>query len=153
MRASLDAHTMQSYPIQQGLWESIDAILFTKAIALAKDIANELNISPQPLIDSLKKEERGKFTIIPDDDTSYQCCALVQRGLTQVRCRYPTLAHNPRLCSAHLSNTLDVPKLPEVQRIITPDSEYILKGKDVLTLNGHQCGILKGSTLTLFEIE
>ena len=144
---------MQSYPIQQGLWESIDAILFTKAIALAKDIAIELNISPQPLIDSLKKEERGKFTIIPDDDTTYQCHALIQHGSLYMRCRYPTLSHNPRLCTAHLNHTPDIPKLPEVERIITSDSEYILKDKSVLTMNGNKCGILKGPTLTLFDIE
>lgn len=144
---------MQSYPIQQGLWESIDAILFTKAIALAKDIALELNTSPQPLIDNLKKEERGKFTIIPDDDTSYQCQALIQRGVTHTRCRYPTLGQTPRLCSAHLNQAFTVPKLQEVRRLVTPDSEYILNDKSVLTMNGDQCGILKGCTLTLFEIE
>lgn len=144
---------MQSYPIQQGLWESIDAILFTKAIALAKDIALELNTSPHALIESLKKEERGKFTIIPDDDTSYQCQALIQRGVSHTRCRYPTLGQTPRLCSAHSNYTFNVPKLEEVRRLVTPDSEYLLKDNQVLTMNGNQCGILKGSTLTLFEIE
>ena len=63
---------MSHYPIQQGLWESIDAILFNKAMALAKDVAAELNLPAQALIDILKKEERSKFTILPDDDMTYQ---------------------------------------------------------------------------------
>lgn len=143
---------MQSYPIQQGLWESIDAILFTKAIALAKDIAAELNLPAQQLIDILKKEERGKFTIIPDEDATYQCQALVHRGSAYMRCRYPTLNCSPR-CSAHLNYIAKPLDLPEVQRIITPDSqEYLLKGSSVLTMSGNPCGILKGSRLTLFEI-
>ena len=46
---------MSHYTIQQGLWESIDAVLFNKAMALAKDVAAELNVPAQALIDILKK--------------------------------------------------------------------------------------------------
>ena len=143
---------MQSYPIPQGLWESLDAILFNKAIALAKDIATELNVSPQLIIDIIKREDRSRFTIIPDDDTLYQCQALVQRSSVYMRCRCPTLTPT-RLCTAHTNYAVDTPKLPEVQRIITPDSTYIMNGTEVFNIDKTQYGVLKGSTLTLFEIE
>lgn len=146
----------QAYPIQQGLWESLDAVLFNKALALAKDIAIDLNVPAQALIDVLKKEERGKFTILPDDDMLYQCNALIQRGATFTRCRCPTLGAT-QTCSAHHSVSSEHtpnPSLSTVQRLITPDSVYYTTQENsVYTLNGEQCGILDGSTLTLFVIE
>ena len=143
---------LQVYPIQQCLWESFDAVLFNKALALAKDLAAELNVSPQVLIDALKKEDRGKFMIIPDDNTSYQCQAFVQRGIVQMRCRCPTLVSS-QLCSNHLTSNQSITvDLPTVQRIVTPNSMYIMDDSStVYTLNGDQCGVLKGSTLLIFE--
>lgn len=145
----------QAYPIQQGLWESLDAVLFNKALALAKDIAVDLNVPAQALIDLLKKEERGKFTILADDDMLYQCNALIQRGATFTRCRCPTLGVT-QTCSLHtvISEHTPNPSLPTVQRLVTPDSVYYTtQENEVYTLNGHQCGTLDGSTLTLFVIE
>ena len=146
----------QAYPIQQGLWESLDAVLFNKALALAKDIAVDLNVPAQALIDVLKQEERGKFTILPDDDMLYQCNALIQRGATFTRCRCPTLG-TTQTCNTHhnvSSDNTHNPSLPRVQRLITPDSVYYTTQENsVYTLNGDQCGILDGSTLTLFVIE
>jgi hypothetical protein len=148
---------MQAYPIQRTLWESIDAILFAKGVSLARDIAMELNISPQALIASLNMQERGKFTIIPDDETNqYQCQALVQTGSVYMRCRHPTLTPAPSLCNAHIRSTVDAPLgLPLVTRVIDSSSgnTYVTKNNEVFTLNGAHCGILKGSKLTVFEIE
>ena len=71
-----------AYPIQQTLWESIDGILFNKALALAKDIAAELGVPPQDLITLLKREDRSKFSIIQEDETTYQCQALIATQLS-----------------------------------------------------------------------
>jgi len=144
-----------SYPIYQGLWESIDAVLFNKGIALAKDIAAELGLPAATLIQELKKEERGKFTIISESDTPmYQCNALIHRGSVYMRCRCPTLGPT-KLCTNHSEINLTSVDLPGMQRLVTSDSIYLLDtltGTSVYTLNGDSCGVLKGSKLTLFEI-
>jgi hypothetical protein len=143
-----------AYPIQQTLWESIDGILFNKALALAKDIAAELGVPSQDLITMLKREDRSKFSIIQEDETIYQCQALVQRGLIQMRCRNPTLGPAPRLCSCHVNDkySLEKSKLPELQRVVTADTVYFSDGQRVYDANAKQCGSIKGSTLTVFEI-
>ena len=147
---------MSSYPIYQGLWESIDAVLFNKGLSLAKDIAAELGVPAQALIEQLKKEQTGKFTLIPDTDDSanlYQCNALIHRGSVYMRCRCPTLGPT-KLCTSHSEINLTSVDLPRMQRLVTPDSVYLLDmdGKNVYTMNGDQCGILKGSKLSIFEI-
>jgi hypothetical protein len=120
----------------------------------AKEIAKELNISPLPLIDLLRATDRSKFTLIPDNEVNkYQCQALVHCGSTLMRCRCPTFKINPALCLAHEKYTLDFPmQLPLVQRLITSEAVYMMKGSDIFTLNGKQCGYYKNSRLTLFEV-
>jgi len=147
-------HISMSYPIPQTLWESIDAILFNKSLALARDIAAELGVPPQDLITMLKREDKSKFSIIQEDETIYQCQALVQRGLIQMRCRNPTLGPAPKLCSSHVNDkySLEKSKLPELQRIVCGDSIYFSDGEVVYDVNAKQCGTIKGSTLRLFEI-
>jgi hypothetical protein len=144
-----------SYSIPQALWESLDAVLFSKGISLAKEVAKDLGVSSQPLVQFLRSQERGKFTIIPDDEQStFQCQALVQTGATLVRCRCPSLKPSPSYCSAHERYNPDVPKyLKKVRRIEGGDVPYVLSETDVYTLNGTKSGILKGSTVILFEIE
>ena len=145
---------MSSYPIYQGLWESIDAVLFNKGLALAKEIASELGVPPQALIQELKKEERGKFTLISESDVSlYQCNALIHRGSVYMRCRCPTLG-STKLCTSHSEINMTSVDLPGMQRLVTPDSSYLLDSNtnQVYMVNGEQCGVLKGSRLTLFEI-
>jgi hypothetical protein len=143
-----------AYPIQQTLWESIDGILFNKALALAKDIAAELGVPPQDLITLLKREDRSKFSIIQEDEATYQCQAMVQRGLINMRCRNPTLGPAPRLCSCHINDkySLEKSKLPELQRVITADAVYFSDGELIYDANAKQCGTIKGSTLKIFEI-
>jgi hypothetical protein len=146
-----------SYPIQQTLWESIDGILFNKALVLAKEVAAELGVPPQQLIEMMKKEERGKFTIIPDDEESlYQCRAIVHNGFVQMRCRNPILGSPTRLCNCHIVEkyTADVKGLPELQRIVTPDAIYFTDGEQVYDVNARACGVLKDQQkLTVFQIE
>ena len=144
-----------SYSIPQALWESLDAVLFSKGISLAKEVAKDLGVSSQPLVQFLRSQERGKFTIIPDDEQStFQCQALVQTGATLVRCRCPSLKPSPSYCSAHERYNPDVPNyLKKVRRIEGGDVPYVLSETDVYTLNGTKSGILKGSTVILFEIE
>jgi len=144
-----------SYSIPRALWESLDAVLFSKGLTLAKEIAKDLGVSPQQLIQSLNTQERAKFTIIPDDEEStYQCQALVKNGATYMRCRCPSLKPSPSYCIAHEKYNPDIPKnLKKVRRIEGSDVPYILSENDVYTLNGKKCGIMKGSTVTLFEIE
>lgn len=146
--------TSQEYTIPQSLWDSLDAVLHTKGMTLAKEIAKELNISPLPLISLLKADDRSKFTLIPDNEVSkYQCQALIQCGSTYMRCRSPSFKPNPALCLAHEKYSKDLPTdLPLVQRLITPEAAYMLKGTEVFTLNGEQCGYYKNSQLTLFEV-
>lgn len=148
------AHQM-SYSIPQTLWESLDAILFTKGQALAKEVALELGVPVKPLLTSLNTRERGKFTILPDDDTStYQCQALQLNGATFMRCRCPSLKPSPSFCSLHERYAMDVPRgLTKVRRIEGLEVPYLLNGNTVYTLGGEKCGLLKGSTITLFEIE
>ena len=143
-----------SYPIQQTRWESIDGILFNKALTLAKEIAAELGVPPQDLITMLKREDRSRFTIIPDEDAVYQCQAFVKRGLINMRCRNPTLGAAPRLCSCHINNkySLEKSKLPELQRIITSNSVYFSDSELIYDINAKQCGTIKGSTLKIFDI-
>ena len=145
----------QPYSIPRTLWESLDAVLFTKGMALAKEIAAELGVPAQPLVASLNTQDRGKFTILPDDEvTTYQCQALVHNGATFMRCRCPSLKPAPSFCSAHERYTIDVPRgLTQVRQISGSDVPYLLNGSNVYTLNGEKCGILKGSTVTLFQIE
>jgi hypothetical protein len=147
--------TLQEYAIPQTLWDSLDAVLYTKGLTLAKEIAKELNTSPVPLITLLKATDRSKFTLIPDNEVSkYQCQALISCGSTLMRCRCPSFKTNPSLCLAHEKYTLDLPiQLPLVQRIITAEATYMMKGSDVFTLNGQQCGYYKNSRLTLFDID
>ena len=145
-----------SYPIPQVLWESIDAILFNKAKSLAKDIATELGMPPQPLIDAIKKMEIGKFTLASeDDDTVYQCQALVQRGLIYMRCRNPTLGAAPRLCSCHGNDkySVDKPALPELKRITTTEGIFFTDDSTVYNTQAKPCGTLKNGVVTLFEVE
>lgn len=144
----------QEYTIPQSLWDSLDAVLYTKGLTLAKEIAKELNTSPLPLIDLLKAADRSKFTLIPDNEVNkYQCQALIQCGVTLMRCRCPSFKANPALCLAHEKYTQDLPiDLPLAQRLITPEAAYMLKDTDVFTLNGIHCGFYKNSRLTLFEI-
>jgi hypothetical protein len=143
-----------SYSIPQTLWESLDAILFTKGQALAKEVAQELGVPVKPLLASLNTKERGKFTIIPDDDTTYQCQALQQNGATLMRCRCPSLKPSPSFCQLHERYAMDVPRgLTRVRRIEGLDVPYLLNGNTVYTLGGEKCGLLKGSTITLFDID
>ena len=146
--------TSQEYTIPQSLWDSLDAVLYTKGLTLAKEIAKELNTSPLPLIALLKAADRSKFTLIPDNEVSkYQCQALIHCGSTLMRCRCPSFKTNPALCLAHEKYTPDLPiDLPLVQRLITPEAVYMIKGSDVFTLNGKQCGYYKNNSLTLFEV-
>ena len=147
--------TSQEYTIPQTLWDSLDTVLYTKGLSLAKEIAKELNTSPQPLITLLKAADRSKFTLIPDNEVSkYQCQALIQCGSTLMRCRCPSFKANPSLCLAHDKYTPDLPiQLPLVQRLITAEATYMMKGSDVFTLNGQQCGYYMNSRLTLFDID
>ena len=143
---------MQPYPIQQGLWECLDGVLFNKALALAKDIAAELGVPPQALIDILKKEEKGKFAIVPDEEPLYQCKALVPYGPTYMRCRHTTFGE---VCSSHSQSSVTpaTSSLEPVQRITAPESIYFVNtAKQVYSMDGRPCGILKGTTLTVFEI-
>ena len=145
----------QSYSIPRTLWESLDAILFTKGMALAKEVAAELGVPAQALVGALNTQERGKFTIIPDDEaTTYQCQALVQHGATYMRCRCPSLKPPPSFCQTHERYTADVPRgLKQVRRLDGSDVPYLLNGSDVYDMNGNKTGILKGATVTLFQIE
>jgi len=146
-------HTM-TYSIPQTLWESLEAVLFTKGQALAKEIAQELGVPAKPLLASLNVKEKGKFTIIPDDDHTYQCQALQLNGATFMRCRCPSLKPSPSFCPLHERYAMDVPRgLTKVRRIEGLEVPYLLNGNTVYTLGGEKCGILKGSTITLFEID
>jgi hypothetical protein len=144
-----------AYSIPRTLWESLDAVLFSKGLALAKEVAKDLGVPPQALVQSLNTQDRTKFTLIPDDEeTTYQCQALIQNGATFLRCRCPSLKPSPSYCNAHERYNPDVPKsLKKVRRLEGSDVPYLLTDTDVYTLNGKKCGILKGSTVTLFEIE
>jgi len=146
---------LQAYPISRSIWESLDAVLFTKGVALAKEVASELNVSPKDIISSLTAQELGKFTIIPDEEnTVYQCEALTQHGDVYMRCRHPVIDTSPRLCKKHSGHSLDLPKLPLMKRLVTPEAIYIYDTNtfDVFTLNGVHCGILKGTKLVLFDV-
>jgi len=145
----------QAYPIPRSLWESLDAILFTKGIALAKEVAAELNVSAKDIISTLSTQEFGKFTVIPDnEDSVYQCEAFTQHGNVYMRCRYPVLESSPRICSKHRGCSMDLPKLPVMNRLVTPETTYMYNKEtsDVFTLNGIHSGIVKGSKLILFDI-
>jgi hypothetical protein len=146
----------QAYPIPRSLWESLDAILFTKGIALAKEIAAELNVSAKDIISSLTAQDLGKFTFIPDEEgTVYQCEALTQHGAVYMRCRYPVLGSAPRVCSEHHGYSMEVPKLPIMNRLVTPEAIYMYNKdtSEVFSLNGILCGRMKGSKLLLFNIQ
>jgi hypothetical protein len=130
-------------------------MLFTKGIALAKEVAAELNISPKDIISTLTNQEFGKFSVIPDDEgTVYQCEAFTQHGNVYMRCRYPVLDSSPRVCSKHQGCQMDLPSLPVMNRLVAPEATYMYNKEtsDVFTLNGIHCGILKGSKLILFDI-
>ena len=154
LKLAINTHQM-AYSIPRTLWESLDAVLFAKGLSLAKEIAKDLGVQPQALIQSLNTQERGKFTILPDDEGfTYQCQALVQNGATYMRCRCPSLKPSPSYCTTHEKYNPDIPKnLKKVRRVEGSDVPYIVSDNDVYTLNGKKCGILKGSTITLFDIE
>jgi hypothetical protein len=147
----------QEYTIPKCLWESLDAVLYSKGLSLAKELAKELGLPPQPLIAALNKEERAKFTIVPDDEANtYECQAIVQSGATLMRCRCATLGLVNKFCITHerQKSVIDTPLgLPLVQRLIAPEATYMAKDSVVYTLNGSQCGVIKGTRLTIFDIE
>ena len=143
----------QEYSIPRCLWESLDAVLYSKGVSLAKELAKELGVSPQPLIAQLNAVERTKFTIIPDDDANtYQCQEPINSGAITMRCRQPTMSVS-KLCSHHERNSSVVPvNLPLVERVITSESTYVAKDSIVYSLDGTQCGKIKGDILKLFVI-
>jgi hypothetical protein len=145
----------QEYPIPRCLWESLDAVLYSKGVSLAKDIAKELKVPVQPLLGLLNKEEGAKFVIAPDDSSNtYQCQATIQNGTTLMRCRSATLGLVAKFCVSHERSLNDVPSgLQIVQRIISPDGIYMAKGSEVYRLNGTRCGLLHGTRLTLFQLD
>jgi hypothetical protein len=144
----------QEYSIPRCLWESLDAVLYSKGLSLAKELAKELGVSAQPLIAQLNTIERSKFTIIPDDEaTTYQCKAPLHGSAVIQRCRQPVLGPSG-FCSAHERSSAVVPaNLPLVQRVITSETTYMTHGTAVYTLNGEACGELKGTKLKLFVID
>jgi len=146
-----------AYPIPKLLWESLDAVLFSKGIQLAREIAVELNVPVQPLLQTLKAQEKNKFVLLPDEETTkYQCQALHQYGLTWLRCRCPVLGSAPRLCSSHCSEKyLKAPCLDnciEVQRVLINDQIYLRNKNDLYSLEGNFCGYIRNSSAVLFEI-
>ena len=143
------------YPIPKSLWESLDAVLYSKGVSLAKEIAKELKVPVQPLLGLLNKEEGAKFVIAPDDSSNtYQCQATIQNGSTLMRCRCATLGLVGKFCVSHERSVSDIPSdLDTVQRVISPDGIYMAKGSEVYTLNGTRRGLLHGSRLTLFELQ
>jgi hypothetical protein len=147
----------QEYTIPKCLWESLDAVLYSKGVSLAKEVAKELGLPSQPLIAILNKEERAKFTVVQDDEANtYQCPFIIQTGSTLMRCRCATLGLVTNLCVTHerQKHVIETPlNLPLVQRIVAPEATYMAKDSIVYTLNGTQCGIIKGSRLTLFDID
>lgn len=144
----------QEYSIPRCLWESLDAVLYSKALSLAKELAKELGVSPQPLIAQLNTIERSKFTIIPDDEsTTYQCKAPLHGSAVIQRCRQPVLGSSG-FCSTHERSSATVPiDLPIVQRLVTSEATYMTSDSVVYTLNGEACGELKGTKLKLFIID
>ena len=144
------------YPIPKSLWESLDAVLYSKGLSLAKEVAKELGLPPQPLIAILNNEERGKFTIVEDDEANpYQCCAITHCGATWMRCRHVTLGLSSHsFCGLHQASATEIPtNLPSVRRIVANGEIYMMKGQDVYSLGGVRCGKMKGARLILFEIE
>ena len=76
-----NTHHMEEYPIPKSLWESLEAVLFTKGNQLAKDLAKELNVPVQPLLAELRLRNSNKFVLIPDmEDTQYQCQGFKNHG-------------------------------------------------------------------------
>jgi hypothetical protein len=147
---------LQAYPIPKSLWETLEAVLFTKGVALAKEVAAELNVSPKDIIASLNIQESTKFILASDDDTAvYQCQAVNQHGAVYMRCRAPTLGVAPRLCNKHSQHAADIPLLPLVRRLVTSEATYVYNPmtNEVFTLNGTLCGSLKNTRLTLFDID
>lgn len=141
------------YPIPKTLWESLDAVLFAKGAALAREIAAELKVNPQPLLQSLNTQERGKFTILPDEDTMYQCQAAVAHGRIWMRCRCP-VASGARFCGSHEKSAPIVPSnLEEVQRVEVNGEVYLKKADgSVLNRLGDCVGQLTANQkLLLFE--
>ena len=146
----------QVYPIQRTMWESLDAILYTKTIALAREIALELGQPIQPLLQIIKEEERSKFVILPDEETAtYQCQALVQNGATLLRCRHPVLSSAPRYCRQHLNShsSLDTSTLIDIRRVIVDKDVYIAVGLDLYTLTGEPCGCIQDNRVIVFDID
>ena len=147
----------QQYTIPKRLWESLDAVLHSKAISLAKEVSKELGVPSNQLIAFLNIDERGKFTLIPDDDNcSYQCTALIKHNATFMRCRATTLDMTSKRCEKHDKSSIDVPistSLSGVRRLITPSGTYMVKDELVFSLSGLQCGHYKNGKCTMFEIE
>lgn len=147
---------LQPYSIPKSMWESLEAVLFTKGVALAKEVAAELNVSPKEIIAHLKLEEGSKFILLSDaEDAIYQCQSITQHGTVYLRCRCPAFGSAPRFCVNHVAATTDVPCLPLVKRLAAPEATYLYNPitNDVHTLNGVQCGTLKGTKIIIFEIQ
>ena len=72
-----------------------------------------------------------------------------------MRCRYPVLGSAPRICCEHQGSSMDVPKLPIMNRLVTPEGIYMYKKEtmEVFSLNGTLCGRIKGNKLLLFDIQ
>ena len=144
------------YPIPKSLWESLDAVLYSKGVTLAKEVAKELGLSPQPLIALLNKEERGKFTIVDDDEANtYQCCAITHCGATWLRCRHVTLGLSSHsFCGLHQTSVTDIQaNLPMVRRIVANGKTYMMNGRDVYSLGGVRCGKICHEKLIIFDLE
>jgi len=147
---------LQPYSIPKSMWESLEAVLFTKGIALAKEVAAELNVSPKEIIAHLKLEESSKFILLPDDENAvYQCQAITQHAKVYLRCRCPAFGSAPRFCANHMTASTDVPCLPLVRRLQREEVTYIYNPitNEVSSLNGVQCGTFNGNKLVLFDIQ
>ena len=150
---ALEKRTMEPYSVPQSMWESLEAVLHAKASQLARDIAKELHVQPQPLLAHLKAIELGKVVIIPDtEDCLYQCEAIYPHDAVFLRCKKPVFGEGPRVCSEHKGTCVNIPpNLLPVRRVNIGGTIYLLNGSFIETLSGTVCGVKKGSRFILYE--
>jgi DNA-binding MarR family transcriptional regulator len=143
---------MEPFSVPRSIWESLEAVLHAKGQQLAKEIAKELKVQPQPLMAHLKAMELGKFILLPDtEDTLYQCEALLPQGQLLLRCKKPVFSED-HLCSEHKGSSTSAPNTQPVTRLSIGDTIYVLHGTRIETLEGVVCGMKHGQRVTLFDL-
>lgn len=143
------------------LWDAFEEALQTNIHRLAKDIANTLGQSHQPLLDAIKAKKVKPYLVEMKEtgDCDMACEFVCQRpGATGILqpCGQPILwGAEVKRCPQHLHSTEADANLPTVKVLEGVEGVALYTAEDGTVYDGNYelKGRIVGSVLNIFEIE